>query len=169
MKGSDPTLLVTFLTTSLVPEGTTRYGNGVAGRIFGIGEHVSPALVHSTDLEPLFQGPGAECFDISHVEYQLDGGLAILSPAAQGVKHDVAPRPARAFQLDDAIIFFPANPVAEMKHIERGDGLDVVDVEQDSAKNGRRTVGLVLPGHSFGFNAGQFHSRERLYLNRAGR
>ena len=44
-----------------------------------------------------------------------------------------------------------------MECVEFGDDLDVVDVKQNSAKNGRGTVCLVLFGHLPGFREGQPH------------
>ena len=153
--------LVAILSGNIVPEGAAGYGNGVACRVFGIGEDVPVALVYPAELEPLLGGSGAKCLDIRHVENQLGDGLATFAYAAQGVKHDVVPSPTGAFQLDDTITLFPVNSEAEMKCVEFGDDLDVMDVKQNSAKNGRGRICLVLLGHLPGFSEGQLHLPSR--------
>ena len=52
------------------------------------------------------------------------------------MKHDVTANPAGAFQLDDPIVCFPLDRVAEVEGIEAGDRLDVAHVEQKSAQDG---------------------------------
>jgi len=136
---------------SLGPECAARDGDRVPRRVLRIGERVPVALVYRTERKPLPRRPGAECFDIRYIEHELDDGLTALATAAQWVKHDVGPGRSGAFQLDDAIARRPVDSEPEMACVEPGDDLHVVDVEQNSAEDGRRWVCRVPLGHWLGF------------------
>ena len=119
------TLSVAIFSKNTVSVGPARYGDGVARRVFRIGEDVSVGLVHSAERKPVFSGSGAKCFDIGNIEDQLGDGLTTFAPSAQGMKHDVAPGAGGIFQLDDAIAFIlcelrSQNEVRRIRRRRRG-------------------------------------------------
>ena len=79
------TLSVAIFLKNTVSVGPARYGDGVARRVFRIGEDVSVGLVHSAEQKPVFSGSGAKCFDIGNIEVvSLDGAAhSFMTPAEE--------------------------------------------------------------------------------------
>ena len=125
----------------------TRYGNGIARRVLGIGENVAVGLMHGAKQETLFSSLGTKCFDIQYIKNQLGDRLATSTPAPQGMKHYVGPSISGTFQLDDAITFFSVNSETKMACVEFGDGVNVADVKQYSAESGYWKKRLAVHGH----------------------
>ena len=125
----------------------TRYGNGIARRVPGIGESVAVSLVHGAEQEPIFSRLATKCFDIPYIKYQLRDRLATSTPTPQGMEHDVGPGIGGTFQLDDAITFFSVNLESKMACIKLGNGVNVADVKQNSTENGYWKKRLALLGH----------------------